>query len=138
VCETIDAKIERKTFSGAVALKKLGISMGVATVAILALAYVYSSGPPQEGQLAPEPEPFVSQDAAAASPAPVQDADERLESAVTKKSYTKDASKTRGLLVTQDRTGTECKTPSGLVCTVEPGRINSPCTCGGENGLIIR
>ena len=138
--EEIDEKIVLQTVNGAVALKKLGITAGVVAVAVLAIAYAYTSERSEKAQLTMEAEPVVSEPAAM-SPAPVavEDAEIRLEAVATEAPAMKEqTSKTRGLLMTQDRTGTECKTPSGLVCTVDPGRINSPCACDGQNGLIIR
>ena len=121
-------------------MKKLGITAGVVAVAVLAIAYAYTSDRSEKAQLTMEAEPVASEPAAMSpAPAAAEDAEIRLEAVATEAPAIKQQpSKTRGLLMTQDRTGTECKTPSGRVCTVSPGRINSPCECGSQNGLIIR
>ena len=118
-------------------MNKLGITIGVAAVAGLAVAYALTNDKSGNAQLTLEPEAVVSSEAAA-SPAPAKEAEVMLEPAMTEAPTKKQPAKTRGLQVTQDRMGSQCKTPAGRVCTVDPQPINGPCKCGDKNGLIIR
>ena len=122
-------------------MNRIVITAGVVAVAVLAVAFAVNNNRSGNAQLTMEADITIEAPVAAVNPAPAaaEVASDSLEAVATEApTEYKKPSKTRGLLVTQDQTGTECKTPSGRVCTVSPGRINSPCACGSQNGLIIR